>query len=336
MRLGEVGEFNFIDSIARLAGCPAAPVLVGIGDDAAVLDVGSAQKLVVTTDAMVQGVHFRRDWLAPHQIGWRAMAACLSDIAAMGAQPTAVFASVALPADLDSEYALDIVRGLADCARRFDTTLAGGDCTVSPALIFIDTVAIGTTPQPWLRSQARPGDVLMVTGSLGDAAAAVALLSSGRCPDDIPPPLLERFARPLPRLREASILSARGLVNAALDISDGLVQDAGHMATQSGVAIRLESAAVPISDICRAAAAELGHDPLSWALAGGEDFELLLAVPAHRVAEAQQLLSDHCETSLTPVGAVASGCGVTVLDADGQQLALDRSGWDHFSSPNKQ
>ena len=103
MRLGEVGEFNFIDSIARLAGCPAAPVLVGIGDDAAVLDVGSAQKLVVTTDAMVQGVHFRRDWLAPHQIGWRAMAACLSDIAAMGAQPAAVFASVALPADLDPQ-----------------------------------------------------------------------------------------------------------------------------------------------------------------------------------------------------------------------------------------
>ncbi len=330
MRLGEVGEFNFIDRIAALTGHSGAEVLVGIGDDAAVLDTGSPEKLIVTTDAMVEGVHFRTEWLTYEEIGWRAMAACLSDIAAMGARPVATFASVALPADLDADLALDLTRGLAKCAEACGTALVGGDCAASPQRIFIDVMAVGTAKEPWLRSGAQPGDVLMVTGCLGDAAAAVAMLSNGQQRDAIAGHLLNSFVRPGPRLREAATLAESEIVRAALDISDGLVQDAGHLAKQSNLGIRINSQTVPISDNCRQAALALDCDALQWGLAGGEDFELLLAMSEDGAEEAAQLLRDGCGTNLTVIGQIVEGDGVTVLDANGQEIPVPRAGWDHF------
>ncbi len=354
MLLQDLGEFGFIEQIAEIAeGDPR--LVVGIGDDAAVLDLGGPDLTVVTTDVMLEGRHFSLDWLSPGEVGWRAGAAALSDLAAMGARPVAVFASAGLPAAWPAEQGRALVSGLMDVARSVGATLAGGDCAANEQVV-LDVIALGTVPrgQQLLRSGARPGQVVAVTGALGAPGAAVALLKdralkrAGHPPsprlrrteasgpsfgsDERLGPLRERFAHPQPRIAAGRRLAASGLVSGALDISDGLVADAGHLAERSGVAIIIEAEQVPVAEGCQAAAETLGVDPVTWALTGGEDFELLVAL-------AEQDLSDLLELDpvraigLTVVGRVEDGEGVTVLDRNGQPMHLSSGGWDHFTAP---
>lgn len=332
MRLAELGEFGFIERIAKLVGAPQAPVEVGIGDDAAVLKLAAAEYLLVTTDVLVEDVHFRRQWLTAGQIGARVACAGLSDIAAMGGEPVAAFVSAAWPPTLEVAAAEDLMVGLAEVVGQYGAVLAGGDTTASPQGIFIDVIILGTTPQPWLRSGAQPGDILMVTGSLGEAAAALALLQAGHVTDAsaLPQALARRFASPTPRLAVVKALAARNAVKAAIDISDGLVQDAGHLSERSRVAVILESARVPISPICRQTAQQLGQDPVQWALTSGEEYELLLAVSPDLAEQAAELVAEQAGTILTQIGSITEGEGVTVLDESGKPMEVTSSGWDHF------
>ncbi len=333
MQLRDIGEFGFIDRIARMAADDPA-VVVGIGDDAALLDLGGPDHLVVTTDAMLEGRHFRLDWLAPEEVGRRAASGALSDIAAMGAAPAAVFCTVGLPPEWPVERADALLGGVIDAVQAVGGTLAGGD-VIAADRVLIDIMALGRVPcgQALLRSGARPGQALAVTGALGAPAAAVAVLAE--LGPDAPAeqtfaPVRRRFAHPEPRVRAGRALAASGLASAAIDVSDGLVQDAGHIAERSGVRAVIEAWRVPVAEGCVEVAERIGANALTWALAGGEDFELLIALDEADLP-ALLALQAVAEVGLTMVGRVEAGTGSVALDQDGREIDLPRGGWDHFA-----
>ncbi len=317
MNVSQRGEFGLIAHLHQ--GLPTRDgTLLGIGDDAAVLD--ALKHPIVTTDALVENVHFRRDWTSAHDLGIKSMAVNLSDLAAMGAAPVAAFVSLALPPDCQSEWITSLYAGMDSLAARTNFTIAGGDMTAAP-IVFISVTLVGDLmPQaqghPVLRSGARVGDAVCVTGNLGDSAAGLALLLAGAQGDEM---LLERHHRPQPRLDEMRHLLGRNraAIHAGLDISDGLAGDAAHLARASGVDIEIEADTLPISAECRAAARTLGKSPIDWALAGGEDYELCLCV-APEFAE-----------GLTQVGRVVAGAGEVRVYEDGR-LREGKVGWRHF------
>jgi thiamine-monophosphate kinase len=313
--LGPGPEFDLIRRI--LAGAAVGEAEVGPGDDAAVLRGG----LVLSVDLAIEDVHFRRSWLTPEEIGGRAAAAALSDLAAMAAAPVGALLSLAFPAG-------DAVAGagLADGARRAieaaGATLLGGDVSGSPGPWIIDVVAIGRTPRPALRRGATAGDELWVTGELGGAAAALHAWARGVEP---PPAARHRFASPLPRIREALWLAERGLVRAMIDVSDGVAGDAGHIAAASGAGAILEVACLPVHDDAAATG-----DGLRLALSGGEDFELLFAAATGSVEAERAAFEDRFGVRLTRIGRVVSGGGVRLQDDAGSLAPAPAGGFQHF------
>jgi thiamine-monophosphate kinase len=358
MRLADVGEFGLIGCIERwVAGTQPAPdprtgtVVLGIGDDAALLDLPPERQLVATMDTLVEEVHFRRDWTGPEDLGWKSLAVNVSDIAAMGAEPLAAFLSLALPAETDVAWVEAFTRGMEQCAREYGCAIAGGDTVRSPRHLTLTVTLLGTVERDraLLRSGARLGDAVCVTGTLGDSAAGLALLEQGvRCSvfgvgsGPVPntehrtsntapfAPLLAAHHRPRPRLQAARALAASGGVTAMMDLSDGLASDLRHLAARSGVGARVRREALPISAAARAAAAALGIDPTDWALHGGEDYELLFTLPLSVVEATRQSLSA-LGTSMTAVGEIVP-VGLGLIEADGREVALEPVGFKHFSS----
>ena len=335
MRLQDIGgEFGWISRMkeAHAAGA-GQELLLGIGDDAAVLAPAPGCQWVVTTDMLVEGVHFRRDWSDPYSIGWKAAAVNLSDIAAMGATPTFAFVSIAFTEQETVESLDRIYDGLADCLTRYGAKLAGGDTNASPDRLVINVTLIGSVVpgQAWLRSGAKIGDAILVTGALGNSAAGLALLTELGLPRAEKPgrELLGIHRRPQPRLVASRAAAATGKVRAAMDISDGLMADVKKLCEASRVGARIDSARVPISESLRDAAALLKRDPLTLALNGGEDFELLLIVPPGDV----DVVKNAVETAGTPIAVIGEivKTGVKVIGPDGAtELTIDAPGWDHF------
>lgn len=323
MRLRDLGEFGFIAAVSRLAACDDPDVVVGLGDDCAVIRTHSGDLLAVTTDAMLEGRHFRLDWLTPYEVGARAMTAALSDLAAMGATPRFAFASMGMPAEWEVVTAEELARGLAEQAAAHGACLIGGDTIASHEHALVDVIVIGACGEHiWQRSGARVGDLVAVTGDLGGCATAIAARASGLT--DIP--CWKRYASPVPRIAVAERLAPLGLVTACLDISDGLVQDAGHICERSGVGTRLDSAALPLSPTTLETAQMIGREALGFALSGGEDFELLLTAPAEAMPELQAAAG----VPLTIIGEVTADSGVKVMGPEGP-VEVQRGGWDHFA-----
>jgi len=317
----DLGAGREFDLIRRLISddAPLPPeVRVGPGDDAAVLEGG----WVVTCDVSVEDVHFRRAWLSDREIGYRAAAASISDLAAMGASPVGVLVSLVLPrqggADPEAVQA-----GVREIAAEVGASVIGGDVSGSPGPLMIDVIALGRTAWPVLRDGAEPGDDVWVTGRLGAAAAAVRLWERG---DEPTPDLRAAFARPVPRVREARCLVEHELVDALIDLSDGLAGDAGHVAAASGVRITLEAVRVPVAE---AALEALGAEgALEAALHGGEDYELCF-VTDPGVVDVEHLRERH-GIVLTRVGRVQEGEGVWLESPDGRIERLGRGGFDHL------
>ncbi len=299
-------------------------VRVGPGDDCAVI---TGNGIALSADMSVEGVHFRRDWLSPQEIGFRAAAAALSDLAAVAARPIGVLVSLAVPEADAGSFAEALMRGVQEAAEATGGVLLGGDLTRSPGPVVIDVTVVGEAPHPVLRSGSHPGDELWVTGTLGGAGAALARLRAGEAP---PADARARFARPTPRTAEAAWLAARTLPCAMIDLSDGIAGDAAHLAAAGGVALLLDREAIPVHP------AVFGLSPvresaLQLATGGGEDYELLFtAVPAS-VAPHLDAFRTEFGISLTRVGRVAVGEGVAWDGGENPPRRLDRGGFQHFA-----
>ena len=327
VRLGPGAEFDLIRSLIGDAE-PAPGVRLGPGDDAAVLEPGDAP-WVVTIDMSVEGVHFRRTWLTSEEIGWRAASVALSDLAAMAAEPVAVLLALALTdRDRTSGAALAMQRGATAAARAVGATVVGGDIVRTSGPLTVDAVALGRTRNPLLRSGARPGDELWVTGRLGAAGAAVAVWERGADPEE---PLRRAFARPTPRVREALWLAETGDVHALIDLSDGISGDAGHLAAASGCRIVVAARDVPIAE---GLAATLGGEgaALRTALAAGDDYELCLAAAPGALMPRVADFETRFGVPLTRIGAVTEGEGVALDLGDGSQPRDLRGGFSHFAA----
>lgn len=312
MNLAETGEFGLIERVvARLGAGPAC--LVGPGDDAAVVAAPDG-RVVVSTDVLVEGRHFRRDWSTAVDVGHRAAAANLADIAALGAVPTALLVALCAPADLEVRWAEELADGVSAEAASAGAGVVGGDMSASPTLT-VAVTALGDLRgvEPVLRSGARPGDTVALAGRLGHAAAGYTVLSRGfRSPKQ----LVQAHRRPAVPY-PAGPAAARAGATSMIDVSDGLVADLGHVATASRVAVDLSREALPVPDAMRDAAAALGVDPYTWILSGGDDHALVATFPPG-VALPEPWRA---------IGRVGDGAGVTV---DGEPYQDGHGGWDHF------
>jgi len=325
--LREVGEHPFLRALCARARARApeqrrGALLVPPGDDCAVIAPGG-EPLAVTTDALVEDVHFRRDWLGAAEIGRRAIAVNLSDLAAMGATPAWTLVAIGAPGDLPAAFLDELLDGCAAASEEHGALMIGGNLTTAPSLA-VTVTAIGTVSGPCLtRAGAREADHLVVTGTLGAAAAAVADWSAGRTPETA---LRARFAAPEPRVRAGRVLAAAG-AHAAIDVSDGLLADLGHLCAASGVGAVIERANLPrLSEVAARDAA--GED---FAATGGEDYELLVACPDATVARLDELARD-AATPLTVIGrCVAASAGIVLRSADGSPHHVRGAGFDHFA-----
>ncbi len=321
-------EFRLIERIREITAQPRDDVRIGIGDDAAVLAVPAGQELAVAIDTLVEGVHFPRGTAAA-DIGWKALAVNLSDLAAMGASPAWALLALTLP-DADAAFVEGFAEGFARLAQSHRLALVGGDTTRGPLSISVAVHGFVPPDKALVRTGARIGDAVLVTGTLGDAAAGLHALQQPLRDDDpragLREFLIERLNRPTPRLAAGTAL--RGQATACIDISDGLLADLGHVCVASGVGAEIDAALLPRSSALMALYDEAGA--LRFALSGGDDYELCFTVPAQRLADVQADLS-RLGCGATRIGRIVEGAGVRVRGTDGEWLATDRAGWEHFA-----
>ena len=325
MRIDAIGgEFALIERLAREAPNSHPDLLAGIGDDAAVIGqaLGDKRHLLVTTDMLVEHTHFRLDWATPQQIGIKSVACNVSDIAAMGGNPTFMFVSLGLPRDTDASWAQSLYQGMAAACRRYGVVLAGGDTTHAKALTISITLLGRVAPENLcLRSHARPGDLLCVTGHLGASAAGLAMLAAGLEP---PPLLRDRHLAPGCRLDVSPAIAP--LAHAMIDISDGLAAEVNHICNQSGTGAEILAAQIPVDPLVREAADLTGHEPLMFALTGGEDFELLFSIspPNKRQLDEQGI------PAITVGNVMDAAAGRVLVHAEGRKEPLS-GGFNHFA-----
>lgn len=311
-----IREKSLIAHVRRLAGAGRG-VVTGIGDDCAVLQLPAGHQLLVTTDFTLENVHFRREWHPPEVVGWRCLTRGLSDIAAMGGEPRAAFLSLAVAANVSQKWVDRFLNGLLEAAEEFRTPLAGGDTAQSAGGIQADIVVVGSVPggKAVLRSGARPGDGIYVTGELGGSSAALERMRKGTVrPADYP-----RHFHPTARVKVGQWLRRRGLASAMIDLSDGLSTDLSHICEESGVGAEIEAEALPLARVGR----QKHRVALELALHGGEDYELLFT-------SARKIPSRIGGVPVTPIGRITRATGMRLLEAEGPMRKLAARGWEHF------
>ncbi len=335
MKVSGTGEFGLIGLLAEMvesARDGTAPawreLIVGIGDDAAAWRADGLVQLA-TVDSMVEGVHFAPGLTPLHELGWKALAVNLSDIAAMGGSPRYALIALSLPGDTDIEEVRGFYRGMLEAAREYRVALAGGNISRSPIIsVSITVLGAAESPERLLRrSAAQPGDAIAVTGYLGTAAAGLDMLKSGiRLDIEVAAYLRKAFLHPCPRTAEGE-LAARAGIRTAIDISDGLLADLGHVCEASRVGARLFAASIPIDPIVRA---KFGARVLELALSGGEDYELLFTGSL----EAIEKVAGAASCPVTVIGEVVpapeTGERITLLDRHGAPVRAGNAGWEHF------
>jgi len=306
------GEFAFIDWIRAQKSPPGEGLILGPGDDACVIDLGADSRAALTTDMLLEGTHFDLNTVSAAEVGWKAIGVNLSDIAAMGMEPVACLAAVGLPEGRGRKFAEELYRGMRKCADRFGVPIAGGDVTSwreTKTVVCVTALGKSAGKEPVLRSGARTGDVIVVTGELGGS-------------------LLGRHVRFVPRVLEALTIVRGYAPHAMIDISDGLSSDLGHIAMESRVAAVLDESRIPVSADARKASGRDGRAALEHALHDGEDFELLMTMAE---GDAQRLVKDKpFTTPVTIIGTVREGNELFIRGADGAERVLEVRGYEHL------
>ena len=315
-----LSEFRLIQRFFAHTGVSRTDVKLGVGDDCAVLSIPAGKELVVSIDTLVEGVHFFKD-SDPERLGHKSLAVNLSDLAAMGAEPAWATLALTLPA-VNEDWLEAFCRGFSRLAAAHNVQLIGGDTTSGPLNISIQAHGFVTAGAALRRDGAQPGDLIYVTGRLGDAG--LALRTAGNAA--VPASVQSRLDLPTPRLEEGQALA--GLAHAAIDISDGLISDLGHICDASGVGATLHVEKLPCSQAVR----DYIHANSDWSLplSAGDDYELCITIPPEKQAAAERLAADF-ECGLTPIGRIEASAGIRCLTADGQAVQLCASGYEHFS-----
>jgi len=327
MKVSELGEFGLIELLAKMAGKPEdKQLLIGIGDDAAAWNNTSTQ--LATTDSFIQGVHFPPGIASWEELGWKAMATNLSDIAAMGGIPRYALISLALPEDTEVEDVVALYTGMIELAQQSGVAIIGGDTARSP-LVSVTITILGNTRNKHLltRSAAKPGEKVAVTGYLGGAAAGLEMLTKKlQFDSEASTYLRNAFLHPHPRITEGQMLVEQG-VRTAIDISDGLVSDLKHICQASQVSARIEVDRVPVQPAIKA---NFGERWLELALSGGEDYELLFTASDEVIDKVKRAVS----CPITVIGEITTGNvgEIILVDEKGNQLNLDKGGWEHFTT----
>jgi thiamine-monophosphate kinase len=294
---------------------------------------GGPATLLLTTDTLLEGVHFRRSTATLRDIGAKAIAVNVSDIAAMGGEPRYALLALALPPTLEVAAVDELFAGVLDMTQQHGVTLVGGDTCAGPYGVVLTVTLVGRVDgAPLRRSGAGPGDAILVTGTLGAAAAGLAVLE--RSPGALPAPHVEAVVRahrlPTPRVAESRLIRASGWATAMIDLSDGLATDLGHIATESRVGARIDVDALPVSEATRGVAGALGVDPLRWALSGGEDYELLFTAAPDHAADLARRVTEATGTPVHRIGEVRSRDeGIQFIDRTGRPYPV-APGFDHF------
>ncbi len=310
-RLSELGETGLIGKIAEKLSYGEG-VVKGIGDDCALID-GEEKYLLLTTDMLVSGDHFNTDWQSPWQIGWKSIVANVSDIAAMGGEPMYGLVSIALPDDISVEFVDEMFDGFADASKKHGLNLVGGDTTHGELLV-INVTILGEVEKEYLclRSDAKVGDVIAVSGDLGKSWAGLELLRAGR------EGYTDYYLEPRCRLDYARKIAP--YANALIDVSDGLASEVTHICEESDAGANVYLDKIPISDKTRRTGEKLGKDPYRWALSGGEDFELVFTIEEGKLGMIENL-------EYTIVGEITDK-GLYLIDGERKPL---RGGYDHFN-----
>ena len=332
MKVSELGEFGLIDLLAKMVSGSRneqhvswQKLVVGIGDDAAAW-YGDASIQLATIDSLIQDVHFSLDTTPWYELGWKALAVNLSDIAAMGGVPRYALVSLTLPGQTEVEDVAALYEGMIELAQKFEVGIVGGDTCRAP-VVTITISALGSTSDEGVltRSAAKPGDKIAVTGCLGSSAAGMEMLTGQlQFTPEVAAYLRGAFLNPMPRVIEGQLLVKQG-VKAAIDISDGLVSDLRHVCEASRVGARVEVDRIPIHHMVRE---NFGDKDLELALSGGEDYELLFTASSEVIDKVKSLVS----CPITVVGEITSGAvgEVTLVDINGSSLELGKGGWEHF------
>ena len=332
MKVKDLGEFNLISRISEITGRERDRVILGIGDDASLLSPRQGYNLVTTTDMLIEGVHFMREGIKPRDLGYKSLAVNISDLAAMGAEPLQAFVSIGLPGDTDVSDVDSFYEGIMEAAGEF-LQISGGDTVSSPAGWVISVTAIGEVREgrELRRDTARPGEILYLSGPVGDSAAGLSyILGKKASPEDgSSGSLIHAHNRPLPQVELGMILSERGFSRCAIDISDGLLQDLGHICRASGVGADIHLDRIPLTPGMRQASEAAGVETYLWPLTGGEDYSLLFTIAPSLEEDFREYL-EGSELESTPIGEITEGREVTLYFEGEERPRPGKGGFDHF------
>ena len=336
--LKTIGEFGLIRQLQRQWPTSSPRIVTGIGDDAAMLKTPPGQQLLISTDVLIEDIHFDLNYQTPKDLGWRAGVANLSDIAAMGGTPLYLLVSMALPVRFPPQHIRELYRGIQAACRPFNVELIGGDTSASPSQIFLSLTIMGSTRvnRALTRNNAEIGDHIFVTGTLGDANAGLRILqthsANRRQPSAVETFLIRRHLRPAPRIHVGQLLANRKLAHAAIDLSDGLSSDIGHVCEDSRVGAEIRATDLPLSSQLRAFTKRDKTDPVRIALQGGEDYELLFTAPAKHHQNVLRV-SEQTKVPITCIGQIKPKTfGRQLVFPSGRKQKLSIESFRHFNS----
>ncbi len=335
MKLSDLGEFGLIEKIRSIVGPPGENVLKGIGDDCAVAESADGKATLFTTDILVEGVHFTKGLISPENLGRKALAVNISDIAAMGGKPLYALLSLGAPKSAEIEYLDKLVSGMSSLAAEYEIDLIGGDTSLSPELLFITIFLAGESSKDKVlyRSGAGADQVIFVTGEVGSSAAGLDILRRALSIKKYSS-LTGAHVSPRPHLKEGEIISSSGLATSLIDISDGVIADLGHICRESKVGALIRENDLPISEECKQYCQINGLDATDFALYGGEDYVLMGTVPEHLYYKLRDSMnSGGC--SIYPIGRTKSEAGIRFQGRDGAIAEIEPNGYDHFKDRRK-